>query len=125
MVTLLGALTFLCGFIGVIESTPWTAAQQLPYRRSAPRWRWQIGFTVIPVELPDEQVGGSVGAPTPPTEPTQARPQRWRSGRHLWVPRRRHHASFHGAAGHEIIGGTSESPDVVAEGPTCGCKSWR
>lgn len=68
---LLGALTFLCGFIGVIESTPWTAAQQLPTSFCTLLAMAMIGFlTVIPVELlADEQVAVPLGAPTPPAEP--------------------------------------------------------
>lgn len=49
---LLGAMTFLCGFSGVIQATPWTASQQISLFLLSVLSASMIGFlTVVPVEF--------------------------------------------------------------------------
>ena len=104
-----------CAAIGVIESTPWTAASYYVVRLLAMA---MIGFlTVIPVELlADEQVAV-------PLEPATLAGLRARSLEE-WQGICGYRASTSAAATSvrldEIIGGDKVSPDVVAEVPTRG-----
>jgi hypothetical protein len=72
----LGALTFLCGFLGVAETTPWTAAQQLPSYFCTLLAMAMIGFlTIIPAELlADGRATASPAKPPVPTPPAAPNP---------------------------------------------------
>lgn len=64
----LGTLTFLCGFLSVAETTPWTAAQQLPSYFCTLLAMAMIGFlTIIPAELLAD--GRTRGTSTRPPDP--------------------------------------------------------